>query len=331
MSKWNLSLAVVPALLLSSAVSAQNSMLRGKVRSTNGTTLNNAIVELRKAGGGILSQTVTHSDGDFTFDGLISGEYEVEVTCSGYEPRVERVAFNHAAMDNFREILNIEVMVKPKPDALLAAPGTTFVQDVPKAARAAYEKAISKLEEGKSDEGIALLREATGIFNNYFNAYYALARELFRTGKYDESLEPLEHARQINERDGAVYYLFGLVMFKQQKFAVAEYAFKESTSLNGNSPASHFYHGMALIELALRASDRAQRSGELDEAEKEMTAAWDISGKKLAVVYLQTARIHEHRGDKEAAARSLEQYLKADPDSKQAPQIREAITKLRQK
>jgi tetratricopeptide (TPR) repeat protein len=331
MSKWNLSLALLPALLLSSTASAQNSMLRGKVRSTNGTTVNNAIVELRKSGAGLIAQTVTHNDGDFTFDGLIPAEYEVEVTCAGYEPRVERVIFNQAAMANFREILNVEVMVKPKPDAMLAAPGTTFAQDVPKAARAAYEKAIAKLEEGKSADGIALLREATGLFNNYFNAYYALARELYRTGKLDEALEPLEHARQLNEREGAVYYLFGLVMFKQQKFAVAEYAFKETTSLNGNSPAAHFYHGMTLIELALRAPDPARRAGQLDEAEKEMTAAWDISGKKLTIVYLQTARIYEHRGDKEAAARSLEQYLKAEPDSKQAPQIREAITKLKQK
>ncbi len=120
-------------------------------------------------------------------------------------------------------------------------------------------------------------------------------------------------------------------MFKQQKFAVAEYAFKESTGLNAASPAAHFYHGMALIELALRASDQKQRASQLDEAEKELMSAWDISGKKLAAVYLQTARIYEHRGDKETAARSLEKYLKAEPDSKQAPQIREAITRLRQK
>ena len=62
-----------------------------------------------------------------------------------------------------------------------------------------------------------------------------------------------------------------------------------------------------------------------------MISACDLSGKKLTIVYLQTARIYEHRGDKEAAARSLEQYLKAEPDSKQATQIREAITRLRQK
>jgi tetratricopeptide (TPR) repeat protein len=283
------------------------------------------------AGSGMIGQTVTRNDGDFAFTGLVSGEYEVAVTCAGYEPAVERVAFHQSPRDNFQEVRTLEVMVKPKADQLLAAPGTTFVQDIPKAARVAYEKGIAKLEEGKSPDGIALLHEAIGLFNNYFNAYYALARELYRTGKYNEALEPLERARQINEREGAVYYLFGLLMYKQQKFNVAEYAFKESTSINGNSASSHFYHGMTLIELALRASDVKARASRLDEAEKELMSAWEISGKKLPIVFLQTARIYEQRGDKEAAAGSLEKYLKAEPDSKQAPQIREAITKLRQK
>jgi len=183
MGKRSLFLALVPALMLVSNAPAQNSMIRGKVRATNGVTVNNAIVELRMAGSGMIGQTVTRNDGDFAFTGLVSGEYEVAVICAGYEPAVERVAFHQSPRDNFQEVITLEVMVKPKADQLLAAPGTTFVQDIPKAARVVYEKGIAKLEEGKSADGIALLHEAIGLFDNYFNAYYALARELYRTGK----------------------------------------------------------------------------------------------------------------------------------------------------
>jgi len=322
---------VVFALLLVSgvAVQAQNNTLRGKVRSPNGITVNNAIVELRIGGGAMISQTVTRNDGDFAFSNLSGGEYEVAVTIAGYEPTVQMARFNQSDRMGFSEVLNIEVLIRPKRDMALAPPGTSYAQEVPKLARAAYAKAVGLLREGKSDEAIAALREAIANFNDYFDAHYALGKELFRTGKDDEALEALERARQINDRQDAVYYMFGLVMMKQGKFAVAEFAFREATRLNANNVWSRFYHGQALIELAVRSSDLRQRDADLSSAEKELDLAFERSEKRLAEVYLQRARIHERRGQKEAAAVDLESYLKAVPEAKNGATIRAAIAKLR--
>jgi predicted TPR repeat methyltransferase len=79
----------------------------------------------------------------------------------------------------------------------------------------------------------------------------------------------------------------------------------------------------------LRANDETQRSADLTEAEKELNRAWELSDKRLASVYVQRARIYERRGDKEAAARALEEYLRAEPEAKNAAAIRTAITRLR--
>ena len=54
-----------------------------------------------------------------------------------------------------------------------------------------------------------------------------------------------------------------------------------------------------------------------------------MSGKKLAAVHLQLARLYEKRGDRARAAAELEQYLRQSPDDKKATEIREAIKKLR--
>src|SRR5262249_20865031 len=244
-------------IFLSSATTlAQNNTLRGKVRSTNGVTVNNAIVELRVAGGAMISQTVSRNDGDFVFPNLASGEYEVAITIAGYEPAVQLARFNQNDRMSFAEVLNIEVLIRPRRELVLGAPpGTNFAQDVPKPARAAYERAMARLREGKSDEAMAALREAIANFNDYFDAHFALGKELFRTGKDQEALEALERARQINDRQDAVYHMFGLVMMKEGKFGVAEYAFREATKLNSNNFATHFYHAQALIELALRGRD----------------------------------------------------------------------------
>ncbi|HEX5731713.1 MAG TPA: carboxypeptidase regulatory-like domain-containing protein [Blastocatellia bacterium] len=324
----NLFLALA-LVLLPATVCAQGNMVRGKVRSTNGVSLNNAIVELRQSGGGMVGQTVTRNDGNYAFSNITPAEYEVVVLLAGYEPALQIARFNYGERMGFWEVVTVDVVLRPKPEAVLGPPGINFVQDVPKPARAAYDKAIAKLREGKSDEGVLLLHEAIGIFNEYFDANFSLGRELFRIGKDAEALEALERARQINDREAAVYHTFGLVMLKQQKFAVAEYAFREATRLATGNAMSHFYRGMALIEVAVRSSDESQRAIDFTEAEKELGRALDLSDKRLAAAYLQLARIHERRGDKEAAARDLESYLKAEPEAKNGAAIREAITKLR--
>ena len=319
------------ALIMLSATTAyaQSNMIRGKVRSSNGSTVNNAIVELRVGGGGMISQTVTRNDGDFAFNNLTPGEYEVAVTMAGFEPTVQMARFSNNSNMSFWEVVSIEVTIRPKDNAAIAPPGTHFAQEVPKAARASYEKAMAKLREGKSDEGIALLLEATAAFNDYFDAHFALGKEYFRTGKTNEAIESLERARQINDRQDAVYYMFGLVMLKQKKFAIAQYAFREAARLNTNNAATHFYHAVALIELSAQTSDAKQTALDLNNAEKELSLAWDMSEKRLFDVYLQRARIYERRGNKEAAVRELENYLKSEPVAKNAAAVRAAIARLR--
>lgn len=316
-------------LILISALQGQNNTIRGKVRAPDGSTINNAIVELRQGGGGIISQTVTRNDGDFAFSGLVSGEYEIVVNLAGYEPIMQRVRFNHSPRDNFQEVLYVEVNLRPKAEPALAPPGVRFVQDVPGPAREAFQKGLAKLRDSKSEEGIALLKRAIAIFNDYFAAHFELAAEFYRRGRYQEAIESLERARQINDRQGAVYYLFGLIMVKQRKFAVAEYAFSEAIKLDPGSAPSHFYRGLALIELAARAPDQKRRDEDLAEAASSLDRAWDLSRGKLSAVYLLRARICEQRGQGEAAARELENYLKAEPDARDASAIRQAISKLR--
>jgi len=314
-------------------------MIRGKVRGTNGTSVNNAIVELKQSAAGLVAQTVTRNEGDFAFTNLRAGEYEVVVTFAGYQTASEIVYLRDSMMINptqssrsvISEVATVDITLRPRPEPILGAPGTSFAQDVPKAARAAYARGIAKLREGKSDEGIAFLREATTAYNDYFDAHFALASEYYRLGKDPEALEELERARQINDRGGAVYYTFGMVMARQQKFRAAEYAFRMAAELNVNHVAAHFNHAVSLIELALRAKDADQVKKNLAEAERELDRSWELSGGRLNTVFLQRARVHEERGNREGAARELENYLKAEPNGKNAAAVKEAIAKLREK
>ncbi|MFY9553886.1 MAG: carboxypeptidase regulatory-like domain-containing protein [Blastocatellia bacterium] len=332
----NKRILLIPVILVLVSISgaAQNSMLRGKVRGPNGAIVNNATVELREAAGGVASQSVTRNDGDFAFPRLRPGEYELVVTMVGYETATQVVQLRDSMRlstpsDAVSEIVTVEIVLRPKAEPVLGPPGTSFVQDVPKAAREAFVKGMSKIREGKSDEGIALLREAAAEYHDYFDAYAALGSEFYRRGEDTEALEALERARQINDRGAGVYYTFGMVMVRQQKFRAAEYAFGKAAELNDSHVAAHFNHAVALIEVAIRTTDRVKVKPILTRAEQELDRAWELSDKKLNTVFLQRARVHEERGDKEAAARELETYLKTGPDAKDAAAVKEAIAKLR--
>ncbi len=317
---------------------AQNGMIRGKVRENNGATVNNAIVELRGAVGVVNGQVVTRNDGDFVFSGLRGGEYELSVTLSGYEPVTQMVQLRESMMINSREangvvseIVSVEIRMNRRANPSNGSPNTTFVQDVPTAAREAFAKGIAKIQEGKSEEGVVFLREAIVAFNDYFDAHYALGFEFYRLGKDSEAIAELERARLINERGAAVYYVFGMVMVRQQKFNAAEYAFGKAAELSVNHVASRFNHAVALIEVALRAKESGRVKTALAEADEELNRAWELSNKRLNAVFLQRARIHEERGNKEAAAREIEAFLKAEPNTKDAEVLKETIRKLREK
>jgi Tfp pilus assembly protein PilF len=325
---WFMALALM--LVLVAAAEAQRSTIRGKVRTPSGTPVNNAIVGLRLGGGGMFAQTVTRNDGDFAFSGLEPAEYEVAVVMAGFQPAAQLVRFDNDAGMRLMQFVNVEIIIRPKPDAAPSVPTTLFAQDVPKVARAAYERAIIKLREGRAPEAVELLRTAIAEFSDYFDAHYMLGQELFRAGQDREALEELERARQINDRQDAVYHLFGLIMFKEKKYALAQRAFREAETLKPANPLPHFHRGVALIELAIR-EDNPQREADFGDAEHELNRAWELSDQRMNEVRLQRARVYERRGNKEAAARELEAYLKSEPEARNAATVREALAKLRSK
>jgi predicted Zn-dependent protease len=116
---------------------------------------------------------------------------------------------------------------------------------------------------------------------------------------------------------------------------VAARIFAEASRLNPREYNYLVLQATALIDQATRidpkSSARAQeeRNYALSEAQTALTKAYELSGKTLATVHLQMARLYEKKGDPGRAAAELEQYLRQAPDDKKADQILAAIRKLR--
>jgi Tfp pilus assembly protein PilF len=293
-------------------------------------------VDLQTGNGSLISQTVTNNEGDFFFTDLGGNSYTVIISAPDYNPVSERVDFvRTVSAGEPGEIRNVEITLVPKDVPRTPSPGTTFIQNVPQAARNALTRALVLSKEGKGELALALLREALKISPDYFDARFALGNELIKAGRLSEAIAALDEARRINPKDSRVYQTFGLVLMQQKKYGVAAAVFAEAARLNQLDPQPPLLRAMALIEYAalLNSADaktsEAERNATLSEAETNLTRAFELSGQKLASVHLQRARIYERRGEFARAAAALEQYLQEKPDAANAGAIREAIRKLR--
>ncbi|HEX8887953.1 MAG TPA: tetratricopeptide repeat protein [Pyrinomonadaceae bacterium] len=319
-----------------SAKAQQGHVIRGKVRNSAGVNLPRVTVDLQTGTGALIEQTVTNNEGDFIFSGLSETSYVVAAGAPDYNSVAERVDFlKRTSADQPGETRTVEITLLPKVSAPQNRAATTFVQNVPPAARSALERALKLSKQGKPDLAQALMQEAIKLFPDYFDAHFALGNELMKAGRLNEAIAELEQARRVNSKDDRVYDVFGLILMQQKKYAVAAAVFAEAARLNPTDPQTQLLRSLALIEqanLLNSAQTRdslAERDYALTEAENGLARAYELSGHKLAVVYLHRARIYEKRGDRARAAAELEQYLREAPDANNADAIRAAIKKLR--
>jgi len=313
---------------------AQGHTIRGKVRNAAGVNVARTSVALER-NGAMVEQTVTNNEGDFTFSGLTDTSYTVIVAAVDYNPASESVEFfRSAAPDQPGELRTVEITLVLKEGVRPPRAGINFVQDVPPAARAAFEAGLKLSRENLIAEAIASYENAVKLFPGYFNARLNLANEYGRQGKLQEAITNLEAARVVNPKDDRVYDLFARVMMQQRKYSVAARIYGEATRLNPAETQYLLARAKALIEQvvvidAAPAKADEERSFALAEAERILAQALKQNG-KLAEVHLQLARVYEKKGERKQAAEQLERYLRKAPTAKNAEQIKDAIKKLRQ-
>lgn len=333
-------LALLLLIAFAPAAHAQTgNSIRGKVRDSRGNNVPRITVELQTGNGGTVGQTTANNEGDFFFGGLGGISYVVVVRAADYAPASEAVEFvTRAGGDQPGEMRTVEITLMPSGEARSSTsrPGRVSVaQNVPAPARDAFERGMKLARDGHAPEAEAAVREAVAAFPDYFDARFWLANELVRTDRLDDAVQHLEVARRVNPNDERVYLLFGHLLSLKKNYAVAAAVFAEAARLSPTDPQPLLQRGVALVNYAsvidAAASKKAadERRSALDDAEKALTEAYRVSGKKLADAHLQLARVYDKRGERARAADELELYLRQNPAAPNAPAIRETVKTLR--
>jgi len=335
--------ALLLALCLSAGAASarpQGNSIRGKVRDSLGKNVGQIIIQLETGNGVPVNVVVANNEGDFYFGGLSETSYILVISSPEYEPISEHVDFvRNVGPDDpgARRTVEITLVRKGEGSGAPALSNRTVTgQNVPKAAREALDRALKLAKENKQQESLTALEEAVKAYPDYFDAHFLRGHTLMQLGRFNEAVAAFEEARRINPKDDRVYQAFGQLLMQQRKYALASQVYAEAARLNPTDPGILLMRAQALIEHATvinpATSKEAAREREaaFNLAEKELTKAFDLSGKKLAAVHLQLARLYEKRGERTRAADELEAYLKMSPGLKNADAIREAIKVLRQ-
>jgi tetratricopeptide (TPR) repeat protein len=311
--------------------------LQGKVTTPNGSAPVQPVKVSLTFNGRRIYESFTDLAGNFSFNGLSNGTYHLTAEGDGVTFATTSVPAEVTAFGRGSQLFTQNIQLRPKRTAALPRAGvvSAFKQDVPKAARETLERAKKMASQGKAELSLSLMREAIKVFPEFFEAHLELGNALLQTGNLEEAITELDQARKINPNDERTYQSFGLVLMQQQKYQIAVAVFAEASRLNPTNPLNPLMRAIALIHQAstidpsTSATAASDREFLLSRAEVALTQASELSDKKLTADHLSLAMFYKMKGDRARAADELEQYLRKNPNVKNADAIREEIKKLR--
>ncbi|MEP6913368.1 MAG: tetratricopeptide repeat protein [bacterium] len=321
----------------SSAAAQGAHTLQGRVIAPDGTQPPNPVRITLTFSGRRIYETFTDLSGRYSFSGVSKGTYQLTAEADGQTFETTSVYAEVSAFGSAPQLFTQDIQLRPLAGKRPQRAGVVnvFTQDVPKDAREALERASKFAGEGKPEAAIGKLGEAIKIFPDYFQAHLLLGNQFLKSGRLDEAILQLDRAREINAGDERVYQSFGLVLMQQKKYAVAVAVFSEASRLNPTNPMNALMRATALIRQAYAVYPPASEkiAGDikyiLSRCELALKQTAELSEKKLRPDHFTLAMFYEMKGNREASAKELEEYLRDNPNVQDADNLRKLIQRLR--
>lgn len=312
---------------------AQNSIV-GSIYDVNRNPVVEIEVELLDEFERLIRTTKTRGSGLFFFQGLRAGNYfvQVRVDSTAYKQTKERIQIGQANRVNpttgnisGSESVQVNLILDfdPRRRGIITPLNNEviFAQAVPKEAEKFYENALKDLENKNQTPAAESLKNAIGIFPDYFLALDRLGNLYLTQGKFIEAENIFQQALEVNPKSYSSKYGLAVAQYKLDKKPQAVKTLEEAAILNPASINAYFLLGKIWRELK-----------EFDKAEINFKKAKELSRNKLADIHWELALLYYHNLQRyNEAADELELYLKANPEAGNKNQITKLIKTMREK
>jgi tetratricopeptide (TPR) repeat protein len=326
-------IVIIPASSprISSVFAQGGNIISGQVLGYEREPLYDIYIELLNEYSQAINRTRTNSAGRYTFAGMGPGRYSVRVLPFGtdYEEQtqsVEIVNFVRQGQSGNRRLTGfvneqIDFNLRFKKGFNPQTTGAVFVQDVPEAAKKLYQQAVSDLDNKKEKEGLQGLKTAIEAFPKYFVALERLGNEYVRLGYYDAAQYLFSAAVEVNKRSYRSWYGLAYCYHSLGKFQDALFAVQKSLEIYQGSAEAFLLSGILNRHLM-----------KFDESKKHLLKAKELSKETMPLVYWYLALLYGNDLKRyKDAAEELKTFLKLQPNTKDAEQIKKLIVEFEEK
>jgi len=272
--------------------------------------IESAIIELEPVTGGLAGTTVTMGNGEFEFQNIPVGTYNLVVQPLGYEKVSQEVAVPYGGA------LGVEVEVHRPVPAAAQFRGDSKVSvrelSIPQKAQDAVEKGMGLLYKKSDYQGsIKAFRRAIQVYPDYYEAYAYMGVAYEKLGDASSSEQALRKSVELSQE----HYLNALCLLAalltdQRRFTDAEPIARRAVDLDPSSWLANSALGNALLGLSKN-----------KEAEASLAAAVKLQPQN-PTLHLMLANAHIRLREYPALLEDLNAYLELDPKGPFANQVR---------
>jgi protein O-mannosyl-transferase len=141
--------------------------------------------------------------------------------------------------------------------------------------------------------------------------------QLFSQGKLEEAEEQFREAIKTDPAAFNPRLNLGMLLVEKNEFAEAVVELNRAITINPESASAQLYAGVAYAALA-----------EYEDAEKHLKAAYTIGGTSYSLALYHLGRLYTNKGEREAALKYFQEYLRVSPDAPNAHQVEKLIAML---
>jgi tetratricopeptide (TPR) repeat protein len=265
---------------------------------------------------GLVREVWSDDQGNYEFRGMPAGRYRLSAT----NPEAAEQYSEPAESDSTRSYANrlhVNVYLRlPTEHGKAAPPGVVSVaeaaQNIPKAARNAYEQGLKSQKENQAEKALAAFDQAIELYPEYFQALAERGNLRMARNRLLDAAADFERALELNGKYVPALRGLGYCQLQQKQFAAGVANLERAYALAPNVALTLLLLGYG--NLSLNRHEAAKQC--LREALR-----LDPAGAARAHVYL--AEVFAHEGKFKEAADAIRAYLKVKPDAADAAKLKE--------
>jgi Tfp pilus assembly protein PilF len=273
-------------------------------------------VQLLTVNGISITQTFTHGDGQAVFRDTPEGSYRVQVSGSEYETYTSD-AFNILHNEGAH---SETIRINLKPSATAKKPNTVISSgelQVPGKAREQLEKAEKEFEAGAADDAIASLRKAIEIYPQYARAYNNLGVVLVSKGDASGALDAFRQSLKADDKFVPGMINLARLQLRQRDLREAQTFAEKALTVEPLNPEA----------LTLLANVQFYQARFAD-AVATVNRIHAVPHDGFADAHLIAAEAYQKSGNNRQAIEECKLFLKENPKSPRAEQVRNAMKLL---